>query len=206
MNRPFLNFRFSVIRLMAALVILAVTFAVVTRGVRSKVWPMYEAGANIYCRSFVHDDQAHASLEREARSDSVLEAALSNPAVRALPWFHEVANPRAELARRLRIEAHPVYQPTDRVLKRGLERVLIVIESHSELEAAVLTDAVASAFIETLGPTRFLNMSISARGSLVVDDSILDRPWKLAGALLLGFLASFLCLLMPTGNRSHSVE
>src|SRR5271165_3625333 len=108
MRRPRVNWRFSLIRLMAAMVILAITFALLAHGVRSKVWPTYQAGAWVYCRSCVHDDQAHASLEREVRSDSVLDAALAIPAVSALPWRQQASNPRGELARRLRVEIHPV--------------------------------------------------------------------------------------------------
>jgi len=207
MNRFLPTPRFALLNLMAAVVVLAITCAVVARSARSRVRPVYEAGAWVYCRSLVHDAEAHAVLEREARSEPVLAAALADPAISALPRFHGRSDPQSELARAVRVEVHPVYEWNDRFLVRGLETVRISVESGSEQEAAMVTDVVAAAFCKVLGPARCIRMLKSAvpGGTLRRDDSLLDAPWKLIAAVIVGTVVSAFCLIMPLGKRSRPI-
>ncbi|MFI5456449.1 MAG: hypothetical protein ACHRXM_13450 [Isosphaerales bacterium] len=208
MNRFPLRLRFTLANLMIALAVFAITLAVVTRSVTSEVWPTYMAGAWVYARASVHDPQTHAALEREFRSQAVLDAALADPSVSALPRFHGASDSRAELARLLHVQIHPVFDAKDTVVvSPRLERILVTMESHSQAEAVIITDAVAAAYCGVLGPTRFISMERSAQpgGSLRLVDPILDRPWKVCGAMILGVALSTLCLFIPTHRKSRSM-
>jgi hypothetical protein len=208
MKRFPLRLRFTLANLMIALAVFAMTLAVVTRSVTSQVWPTYEAGAWVYARASVHDPQTHAAFEREVRSQAVLDAAIADPRVSALTRFHGVSDSRAELARVLHVKVHPVIDADSTVVSTRLERILVTMESHSQVEAVIITDAVADAYRGVLGPTRFIKMITSAvpGGSLRLVDPILDRPWKVFGAMILGVAVSTLCLFIPTRRKSRSMS
>ena len=142
MKLPLINFRITLLNIMLAIAVLAITLAISRP--KTELWPTYLAVIWLTTRASAHDPATHDSLAQEFTSPGVIRDVLADPSVAGLAPIQAAADPRKELLDEIHIEVHPGGQG---YLKPTRERIRVVIESTTASDAVIVRDALMVAYL-----------------------------------------------------------
>lgn len=181
--------RITLLNLMVAMVVLAITLAVTMPSTKSR---SYIAVTWIFASSTNHDPATHSALSQDLTSDAVIRGALDDPNISGLPRFQGVSDPRKKLLEVLLIRVHPRDQG---YIDPERELIWIGVESRSRSEANLLKDAFVHAYLKhhRLGKIIAVNPAKPERSN----PPVFDRPWKFVSAIVLGLSLCITSLLIP---------
>jgi|GEM_PF-4570736 len=188
MRRP--RVRISLLNLMIAMALLAITFAV-TRPI-TVIRPTYIAVTWLLLTDTNHNWDTHAALSRDLTSDAVIRDIFNDPDLSERPQFQEIVDAPGKLRRNLLIRVHPRVQG---YIDPAKELVWIAVESSSASEANLLKNAFVHAYLERHRWGRVITVTpVTPERS---NPPVFDRPWKFGAAMSVGLSFCVVSLFLP---------